>query len=156
MPPLYGKPSTWCQKIKNNCWLFSNERYYYFFPIIKFNHLYVLAFLISSTLPLFLLYTQLPWKWTINLFPERIPHAKQAWQPQDGGCCAVNKKFSWASLPLKGTFFLQPWSCEKCHCQKGPKLFFSHKDVRRRELEFPNMLICVSLAPSSTTLCSSC
>lgn len=47
---------------------------------------------------------QLPWKWTINLFPKGIPYATQAWQPQYDGCYVVNKQFSWASLPFKGTF----------------------------------------------------
>lgn len=51
---------------------------------------------------------QLPWKWTINLFPKGIPHATEAWQPQYDGCCVVNKQFSWASLPLKGTFSSGP------------------------------------------------
>ena len=51
---------------------------------------------------------QLPWKWTINLFPKGIPLATQAWQPQYDGCCVVNKQFSWASLPFKGTFSSGP------------------------------------------------
>lgn len=41
-------------------------------------------------------------------FPKEIPHATQAWQPQYDGCCVVNKQFSWASLPLKGTFSSGP------------------------------------------------
>lgn len=32
----------------------------------------------------------------------------QAWQPQYDGCCVVNKQFSWASLPFKGTFSSGP------------------------------------------------
>lgn len=51
---------------------------------------------------------QLPWKWTINLFPKGIPHATQAWQPQYDGCCVVNKQFSWASLHFKGTISSGP------------------------------------------------
>lgn len=51
---------------------------------------------------------QLPWKWTINLFPKGIPHFTQAWQPQYDGCFEVNKQFSWASLPFKGTFSSGP------------------------------------------------
>lgn len=99
---------------------------------------------------------QLPWKWTINLFPKGIPHATQAWQPQYDGCCVVNKQFSWASLPFKGTFSSSPDHVKNV-VVKGSLLFFSHKDVRWRELEFPNMLIRVSVnsAPSSTVLESS-
>lgn len=45
----------------------------------------------------------------------------------------------------------------KMSLSKVSLLFFSHKDVRWRELEFPNMLIRVSVnsAPSSTVLESS-
>lgn len=32
----------------------------------------------------------------------------QAWQPQYDGCFVVNKQFSWASLPFKGTFSSGP------------------------------------------------
>lgn len=63
-----------------------------------------------------------------------------SWQPRDGGCCAVNKQFAWASAPFKGSF-----SFHSDHVKnvvvKGSPLFFAHKDVRWAELEFPNMLI---------------
>lgn len=66
-------------------------------------------FISLSQLPFSLSFSiQLPWKWTINLFPTGIPHAAQAWQPQYDGCCVVNKQFSWASLPFKGTFSSGP------------------------------------------------
>lgn len=39
----------------------------------------------------------------------------------------------------KAPFSSRPRSREKCDCQKT--FLLSHKDVRRRELEFPNMLI---------------
>lgn len=63
-----------------------------------------------------------------------------SWQLRDGGCCAVNKQFAWASAPFKGSF-----SFHSDHVKnvvvKGSPLFFAHKDVRWAELEFPNMLI---------------
>lgn len=59
-----------------------------------------------------------PWKWTINLFSKGIPHTVQAWQPQYEGCCVVNKQFSWASLPFKGTFSSSPDHVKNCQCQR--------------------------------------
>lgn len=41
-------------------------------------------------------------------FPKEFLKPRKAWQPQYDGCCAVNKQFSWASLPFKGTFSLGP------------------------------------------------
>lgn len=102
-------------------------------------------------------WAQLPWKWTINLFPKGIPYATQAWQPQYDACYVVNKQFSWASLPFKGTFPCGRWSCEKCPCQRLACFYPRHKDVRWGELEFPNMLILTSVnsAPFSSTVLQS-
>lgn len=63
-----------------------------------------------------------------------------SWQPRDGGCCAVNKQFAWASVPFKGTFSFYSDHVKNV-VVKGSPLFFAHKDVRWAELEFPNMLI---------------
>lgn len=79
------------------------------FSVPPFISSHPLCFLFFFLLPLSLSFSvQPPWKWTINLFPKGIPHATQAWQPQYDGCCVVNKQFSWASLPLKGTFSSGP------------------------------------------------
>lgn len=79
------------------------------FSVPPFTHLTLSVSFFFFLLPLSLSFSvQPPWKWTINLFPKGIPHATQAWQPQYDGCCVVNKQFSWASLPLKGTFSSGP------------------------------------------------
>lgn len=58
---------------------------------------------------------------------------------------------------LSKAFFHAALIMWKMPLSKVPLLFFSHKDVRWRKLEFPNMLICLSVnsTPSSTVLESS-
>lgn len=58
---------------------------------------------------------------------------------------------------LSKAFFHPALIMWKMPLSKVPLPFFSHKDVRWRKLEFPNMLICLSVnsTPSSTVLESS-
>lgn len=90
---------------------------------------------------------QLPWKWTINLFPKGIPYAAQAWQPQYDACYVVNKQFSWASLPFKGTFhagadhvrnvLVKGWPAFIPHaqrCQTGRVRTSKHVNPHQRQL----------------------